>query len=157
MLVDTSAITLLSGVPAFQGTPFIGDDTNNADSDSKTTRFIQVAFVDFNQTFPTGPLELFDTTFTATAVGTANFNYSFVDPVGQTETKGATATIKEPEVVLPTVSVSVSPSSVLEDGAGNLTYTFTRTGGTAAPLTVQYLSVGTATAGVDFTGSVRVW
>ena len=41
----------------------------------------------------------------------------------------------------PDVTVAVSPASVLEDGAGNLVYTFTREGSTAAALTVNF-SVG---------------
>ena len=56
--------------------------------------------------------------------------------------------------VLPTVSVSVTPASVFEDGAANLNYTFTRSGGdNSLPLTVVYTTTGTATAGVDFSGT----
>lgn len=50
------------------------------------------------------------------------------------------------------VSVSVSPSSVLEDGTDNLVYTFSRTGDTSAPLTVNFTTTGTASGG-DFTAS----
>ncbi|MFN9685097.1 MAG: Calx-beta domain-containing protein, partial [Cyanobacteriota bacterium] len=50
------------------------------------------------------------------------------------------------------VSLSVSPGSVVEDGAPNLLYTFTRTGPLAAPLSVNYLLVGgTATFTTDYT------
>jgi serralysin len=42
------------------------------------------------------------------------------------------------------VSVAVSPSSVLEDGATNMVYTFTRVGLTASPLTVNFSVGGTA-------------
>jgi len=41
-----------------------------------------------------------------------------------------------PPPPLPVVSLAVSPAAVAEDGAANLTFTFTRTGTTAAPLTV---------------------
>src|SRR5262249_7926975 len=41
------------------------------------------------------------------------------------------------------VSVAVSPASVLEDGATNLVYTFTRTGFTAGALTVSFAVGGT--------------
>ncbi len=51
------------------------------------------------------------------------------------------------------VSVAVAPVAVLEDGATNLVYTFTRTGGCGAALTVNYTTSGTATAGTDYTGT----
>jgi hypothetical protein len=41
---------------------------------------------------------------------------------------------------------------VQEDGLSNLIYTFSRTGDTAAPLTVNYTVAGTATLGTDYTG-----
>ena len=48
------------------------------------------------------------------------------------------------------VSVAVAPASVAEDGASNLVYTFTRSGSTAAALTVNFSATGTATAGSDY-------
>jgi hypothetical protein len=45
---------------------------------------------------------------------------------------------------LPQVSVAVAPASVLEDGATNLVYTFTRTGSTANAMTVNFSVGGTA-------------
>jgi len=55
---------------------------------------------------------------------------------------------------LPTVSIAVSPSSVSEDGAINLTYTVTRSISSASPLTVNISNAGTAAAGTDYTGNV---
>ncbi len=49
------------------------------------------------------------------------------------------------------VSVSVTPSSVLEDGATNLVYTFTRSGETDSALTVNFDVSGDATLGSDYT------
>ena len=49
------------------------------------------------------------------------------------------------------VSVAVAPSAVAEDGATNLVYTFTRTGVTATPLTVNFTVGGTATFNTDYT------
>jgi hypothetical protein len=46
------------------------------------------------------------------------------------------------------VSVAVSPSTVLEDGATNLVYTFTRNGNTTGALTVNFSVAGTATFGL---------
>ncbi len=49
------------------------------------------------------------------------------------------------------VSVAVSPSSVAEDGAPNLVYTFTRTGVTAGALTINFSVGGSAAFGTDYT------
>ena len=49
------------------------------------------------------------------------------------------------------VTVAVSPSSTAEDGATNLVYTFTRTGVTTSPLTVNFSVGGTATFSTDYT------
>lgn len=54
----------------------------------------------------------------------------------------------------PTVSIAVSPASVNEDGAGNLSYTVTRSVASASPLTANLTTSGTATAGTDYSGSV---
>jgi hypothetical protein len=53
---------------------------------------------------------------------------------------------------LPVITLAVSPASVAEDGAANLTYTFTRTGSTTAPLSVAYSVGGTAALGTDYSG-----
>jgi large repetitive protein len=47
---------------------------------------------------------------------------------------------------LPPVTVNVSPATVPEDGVGNLTYSFSRSGGLANPLTVNFGVAGTANA-----------
>jgi alpha-tubulin suppressor-like RCC1 family protein len=49
-----------------------------------------------------------------------------------------------------TVSLSVSPNSVAEDGSTNLVYTFTRSEATSIPLTVSYDVGGTATFDTDY-------
>lgn len=41
---------------------------------------------------------------------------------------------------LPTVTLAASPSAVQEDGSENLVYTFTRTGPTTEPLTIDFLA-----------------
>lgn len=50
----------------------------------------------------------------------------------------------------PTVTVSVAPASVSEDGPTPLIYTFTRAPVTTDPLTVNFSTSGTATAAVDY-------
>src|SRR6185436_18405820 len=49
------------------------------------------------------------------------------------------------------VSVAVAPSSTLEDGAGNLVFTFTRAGVTTGALTANFTIGGTATFNTDYT------
>jgi hypothetical protein len=56
-----------------------------------------------------------------------------------------------PACAAPDVSVAVSPSSVAEDGATNLVYTFTRTAPTSGALTVNFSVGGTATFNTDYT------
>ncbi|MDD1449395.1 M10 family metallopeptidase C-terminal domain-containing protein [Dolichospermum sp. ST_sed8] len=55
-------------------------------------------------------------------------------------------------VVLPTITLAVSPSSVTQDGTTNLVYTFTRTGITTNALTVNYGITGTADS-TDYIGA----
>ncbi|MFO0016475.1 MAG: hypothetical protein ACK52U_07955, partial [Synechococcaceae cyanobacterium] len=53
---------------------------------------------------------------------------------------------------LPSITLAVSLIPMAEDGAGNLIYTFSRTGSLISELTVTYTVAGTATAGSDYTG-----
>ena len=64
---------------------------------------------------------------------------------------GATVTIAEND--FPTVTVAATDASAAEDGPSTGTFTFTRTGPTTLPLTVNYTVGGTATSGVDY-GSI---
>ncbi|WP_413171899.1 glycoside hydrolase family 9 protein [Anabaena azotica] len=50
------------------------------------------------------------------------------------------------------ITLALTPTSVTEDGTGNLIYTFTRTGSTTNPLTVNYSIAGTANSS-DYTGA----
>ncbi|MBD2148282.1 Calx-beta domain-containing protein, partial [Sphaerospermopsis sp. FACHB-1194] len=72
-------------------------------------------------------------------------NATIVDAQGQ-------GTINNDDVALPSITLAVSPSSVTENGTANLVYTFTRTGLTTNPLTVNYNIAGTA-ASTDYTGA----
>ncbi|WP_043996905.1 Calx-beta domain-containing protein, partial [Microcystis aeruginosa] len=66
-------------------------------------------------------------------------------------TTAVTGTITNDDVTLPSITLAVSPSSVTEDGTTNLVYTFTRTGDTINPSTVNYTVGGTATFSTDYT------
>jgi large repetitive protein len=66
------------------------------------------------------------------------------------ELENYTLTVSPP----PSVSIAVSPASVSEDGATNLTFTVTRSLNLSSPTTVNITTSGTATSGVDYTGGV---
>ncbi len=51
------------------------------------------------------------------------------------------------------VTVTVTPAAVAEDGAANLTYTFTRTGVTSGAIVVHFAVGGTALLATDYTQS----
>lgn len=52
--------------------------------------------------------------------------------------------------VLPEINISLNPTSVVEDGAANLEYKFTRIGDQTQGITINYTIGGTATNGVDY-------
>jgi beta-glucanase (GH16 family) len=58
-------------------------------------------------------------------------------------------TVAQPPA-LPVITLAAAPASVLEDGTTNLAYTFSRTGDTASPLTVNFTTAGTTTSGTDY-------
>ncbi|MBX3712347.1 MAG: putative Ig domain-containing protein [Lysobacter sp.] len=66
------------------------------------------------------------------------------------ELENYTLTVSPP----PSVSIAVSPASVSEDGATNLTFTVTRSLNLTSPTVVNITTSGTATSGVDYTGGV---
>ena len=108
---DVNDITIPPApAPQPQGSPFIGDDTADDDNDPTTNMFVQVDFIDFSGTFPTELSPLFEAMFTATAEGTANFNYSFQNATGQTGSTGATVTIN-PSTSLAGQIATASPES----------------------------------------------
>ncbi len=75
---------------------------------------------------------------------------SSTGPGSYFEVENYTLTVSPP----PSVSIAVSPASVSEDGATNLTYTVTRSLNLSSPTVVNITTTGTATAGTDYTGSV---
>jgi Ca2+-binding RTX toxin-like protein len=79
------------------------------------------------------------------------------ETIGLTLSSGSGYTISTPNTVTgtitdddSTVTLTVSPSSVAEDGTPNILFTFTRTGNITNPLTVNYTVGGTATFNVDY-------
>ena len=109
---------------------------------------------------PTGTVSFADGSLTATVTVDPSAD-STVEPdetVILTVTAGAGYTVGVPASATGTitnddtdVSVAVSPLSTTEDGAGNLVYTFTRTGVTTGALTVNFTINGTATFSTDYT------
>jgi 2',3'-cyclic-nucleotide 2'-phosphodiesterase (5'-nucleotidase family) len=82
------------------------------------------------------------------------FTVSLSNPVGGTlAAGGATASGRiQNDDQPPSISLSLANASVTEDGSTNLAYTFTRSGSTSSPLTVNYSVGGTASRGIDYTG-----
>lgn len=74
---------------------------------------------------------------------------SSTGPGSYFELENYTLTVSPP----PSVSISVSPASVSEDGATNFTYTVTRSLNLSSPTVVNLTASGTATSGVDYTGA----
>jgi subtilisin family serine protease len=91
----------------------------------------------FNGTNPNGVWSLFVKDDAANAAGKIMDGWSL-----SIETQPATST----------VSLAVTPNSLPEDGSANLIYTFSRSGPTTNPLTVNYTVGGTANLGSDYTG-----
>jgi len=93
--------------------------------------------------------------FTADVVGAYVVSLTVTDPSGAASTDSVTVNAFTPA----TVSVAASDASASETGPDNGTFTFTRTGSTAAALVVQYRVTGTATNGSDYaslSGSVTI-
>ena len=65
------------------------------------------------------------------------------------ELEPSTLTVSPP----PSVSISVAPASVSEDGATNLVFTVTRSLNLSSPTVVNISTSGSATSGVDYTGA----
>jgi large repetitive protein len=65
------------------------------------------------------------------------------------EVENFTLTVSPP----PSVSISVAPASVSEDGATNLVYTVTRSLNLSSPTTVNITTTGTAALGSDYSGA----
>ncbi|BCU13824.1 beta strand repeat-containing protein [Microcystis aeruginosa] len=101
------------------------------------------------------------TTATVTVDPTADTTVEADETVALTLTAGTdytigtttpvTGTITNDDLILPSITLAISPSSVTEDGTSNLIYIFIRTGDTTNPLTVNYSIDGTATNGTDYT------
>ena len=109
---------------------------------------------------PTGTVTFADGSLTATVTvdPSADLTVEPDETVILTVTAGAGYTVGVPASATGTitnddtdVSVAVSPLSTTEDGAGNLVYTFTRTGVTTGALTVNFSINGTATFSTDYT------
>ena len=84
----------------------------------------------------------FPVTIRVTDASTGAGQYFEVEPF--------TLTVSPP----PSISIAVSPATLTEDGAGNATFTVTRSLNLTSPTTVNLTTAGTATAGTDYIGAV---
>ncbi|PSF38746.1 hypothetical protein C7H19_04385 [Aphanothece hegewaldii CCALA 016] len=84
-----------------------------------------------------------DETIGITLASDANYIIDTVETV--------TGTITNDDVLLPSITLEVNPNAVTENGSLNFLYTFTRTGDTTNPLTVNFTLGGTAVRAIDYT------
>ncbi|MCX6866639.1 MAG: hypothetical protein NTV46_10565 [Verrucomicrobia bacterium] len=92
--------------------------------------------------------------FTTPALTTTTNYWVRLKSVLGASTVYANSTTAVVNVTSPSVTVAVAPVSVAEDGAGNLEYTFTRTGSTTAGLAINFNVGGSATlSDSDYTAS----
>ena len=136
----TNALTVNYGIA---GTANSSDYTGATPGTGKTITFAAGASTATLTIDPTGDStpESNETVVLTLASGTG---YT----VGTTTT--VTGTITNDDIAFPTITLAVSPGSVLEDGTANLIYTFTRTGTTTNALTVNYGVTGTARFNTDY-------
>ncbi|MFB2897894.1 beta strand repeat-containing protein, partial [Aerosakkonemataceae cyanobacterium BLCC-F50] len=135
---------------------------NSAGSvDVQLTNGTATGGTDFNNTTQTINFASGETSHTVTipitddtlVEGNENLSLTLANPTGNFvlgTQKTATVDIVDNDT---DVTLAVSPSSVAEDGTNNLSYTFTRTGITSTPLTVNFTVGGTATYNTDYTVS----
>ena len=79
------------------------------------------------------------------------FNVTLSGPVNATIADGAGVGTIQDDDVLPSVNVTATDAIATEAGTTTGTFTFARTGSTAAPLTVNYTIGGSAANGGDYT------
>jgi hypothetical protein len=79
--------------------------------------------------------------------GADTFSYTVTDDHGGTASANVSVTVQSP---VTRVTVVSTDDSGAELGNNTITFTFSRSGDTSAPLTVLYAVIGTATNGVDY-------
>jgi len=85
------------------------------------------------------------------ALGGNSFNIASGQSVTYTTTTTFGSGTPNNIASIPNITLATLPSSVTEDGATNLVYTFTRTGNTTTALTVNFNVGGDATYNTDYT------
>jgi uncharacterized protein with beta-barrel porin domain len=91
---------------------------------------------------------------TAVAPGSYPVNFRVTDSSGGAGTYFEVESFTLTVSAAPSVSITVAPASVSEDGATNLVYTVTRSLNLSSPTVVNLGTSGTATGGVDYSGGV---
>ncbi|MGE5295165.1 MAG: GLUG motif-containing protein, partial [Solirubrobacterales bacterium] len=98
-----------------------------------------------------------DKTSEAVPSGVLTYNTTYRWRVRYQDSKGGwsqwSAPMQFATITAPYVSISVSPSSVAEDGSTNLVYTFTRSTMGSGSITVNFTVGGTASYGADYTAT----
>ncbi|MCY7332713.1 MAG: DUF4114 domain-containing protein [Pseudanabaena sp. CAN_BIN31] len=122
-------------------------DLSAIDADTSTAAIDPfTGFIASNASFTAaGQLKFLNGVLSGNTNADSNAEFTIqVDNVG-------TLTINDFVTAPPAISLAISPASVLENAVANLVYTFTRTGVTTNPLTVNYSVSGSATLNTDYT------
>jgi Cadherin-like domain/Domain of unknown function (DUF4114)/Calx-beta domain len=136
---------------SYSGTATLGDDYSVAPPAT-------LGSITFSPGSPTATLTIDPTPDSIEELGGETFELTLQLPPTNSSalyivgtTGKVTGTIVEPvSAIVPVVTVSLNPSSVREDGATNLVYTFTRTGATSQELIVSYDYSSTAELNIDY-------
>jgi Ca2+-binding RTX toxin-like protein len=170
---DDTTVTVAvspSAVDEDGGTNLVYTFTRNDSSGALTVNFSVGGTATFNTDYtetgaatftpPTGTVTFADGSLTTTVTvdPSADLTVEPDETVQLTVTAGTGYTVGAPASATGTitnddtdVTVAVAPLSTAEDGATNLVYTFTRTGVTTTPLTVNFSVGGTADSSTDYT------
>ncbi len=125
------------------GTATVADNDYRAETNSRVNFAAGETSKTFQVTLTSDRLAEPDETFSV--------SLSNVSDAGRNVTASGTAgtgTITNDDT---NISVTVSPGSMVEDQSGAMTFTFSRTGLTASPLSVSFSVAGTAAFGTDYT------
>jgi hypothetical protein len=126
-------------------------DAADNDGDPSTDQFIILSWLDLAGNWPGNvPTTIAAVNFTTTAGfnGTTSVNFSASSTPPSFVLAPTSATISE---IPATVSISATNANASEAGPTDGEFTITRSGSTAAALTVNHTTSGTATSGTDYT------
>ena len=133
-LLSNLTVNYSIGGSAVNGTDYNLIGTSVVFGDGEDTKTVEILPIDNN-------IVASNKTVSLTLVNNPNYVVGTINPV--------VGTIINDDLI-PKISLSISPNSVLENGGTPLVYTFTRTVSTTRSTTVNYTIGGTAVNGTDY-------